>query len=344
MRFAVVLLSFLLFTYTGFAGSMELIGAGATFPYPLYSKMFDAYYKEFGVKVNYQAIGSGGGIRQLINRAVDFGATDAFLSDEEMREAPGEIVHIPTCVGAVVVAYNIPGVKKLRLTGELLADIFLGKIRSWSDPRIVQVNPGVKLPSMRIITVHRSDGSGTTFIFTNYLSKVSEEWRKKVGFGKAVRWPGGLGAKGNPGVAGLIKQIPGTIGYIELAYALQNCIPYASIKNRSGSFVEPTLDSIMEASNVELPKDARVMLTDTPSPKGYPLSGFTWIIVYKDQKYGSRTFDRAKALVDLLWWMVHEGQRFTKPLDYAPLSKRAVKLAEEIIKSINYGGRPILKP
>jgi len=247
------------------SSSVELMGAGATFPYPLYSKMFDEYYKENGAKVNYQAIGSGGGIRQLLNKVVDFGGTDAFLSDEELAKAPAKILHIPTCLGAVVVTYNISGNPTLKLTPDVIADIFLGKINKWNDKRIKSLNPNVKLPNANITVVHRSDGSGTTFIFSDYLSKVNSEWSKKVGRGTSLNWPVGLGGKGNPGVAGLVTQSPNSIGYVELIYALQNNMPYASIKNKKGNFVMPTLKSVSLAANIDLSDDTRVSITDTDS-------------------------------------------------------------------------------
>ena len=321
----------------------ELLGAGATFPYPLYSKMFDAYHKEYGVKVNYQAIGSGGGIRQIMAKTVDFGASDAFLSDEEMRKFPAPIVHIPMCAGAVVITYNLPHRPKLKLTPDLIADIFLGKIAKWNDYKIREANPTLKLPDMKIIVVHRSDGSGTTFIFSDYLSKISPGWRQKVGRGKSLNWPVGLGGKGNPGVAGLVRQIPGSIGYVELIYALQNKMSFASVRNRKGNFIGPSIKTVSLASDTYLPKDMRVSLTDTDAEYGYPISGFTWIIVYKELTNGGLSYKKAKELVRLFWWMTHEGQKYAMPLHYAPLSGKARKKAEAIIKSITYNGKPILK-
>ncbi len=338
-----VVLSFVsFFLITGVANSMELLGAGATFPYPLYSKMFHEYAKEFGVRVNYQAIGSGGGIRQLMERTVDFGATDAFMTDEELKEMKGEVVHIPICLGAVVVSYNLPGNPTIKLTPSVLSDIFLGKIRSWNDKRIVSLNPGLSLPKMPIVVVHRSDGSGTTFVFSDYLSKVSEEWKRCVGAGKSLSWPTGLGGKGNPGVAGLIQQIPGSIGYVELVYAMSNNIPFALIQNSSGRFIKPTIESVTCAAKTKIPPDARISITNTPNPDGYPISSFTWIIAYEEQCYGGRTLERARALVKLLWWMVHDGQRYAPSLYYSPLPGEAVKVAERLIRSITYRGKPVL--
>jgi len=323
--------------------SVELLGAGATFPYPLYSKMFDVYNGQYGVKINYQSIGSGGGIRQLENKTIDFGATDAYVKDKKAKEMPGKIVHIPTCLGAVVVTYNLPNRPELKLTGAVLADIFLGKIKKWNDPRIAKLNPSVKLPSSGIVVVHRSDGSGTSFIFTDYLSKVSPEWKKKVGSGKSVKWPVGLGAKGNEGISGLVKQSKGSIGYCELAYALHNDMSTAVMKNAKGNFIEPSIASISAAAKVEMPEDTRVTFTNTEADSGYPLSSFTWLIVYKDLKYGKRSKEEAEGLVKLLWWMIHDGQKHVEPLDYAPLPAPAVEKAEAQIKSLVYDGKPLHK-
>ncbi len=340
---AIVIFAMLLITMPAFAKEIELTGAGATFPYPFYSKLFSIYSQKTGIKINYQAIGSGGGIRQLLNKTVDFGATDAPMSDKELKEAGSPIVHIPTCLGAIVITYNLPGNPKLKLTGEILADIFLGKIKKWNDSRIKKINPDIKLPNMNITVIHRSDGSGSTFILSKFLSKISDEWKKKVGVGKALRWPTGLGGKGNPGVAGLIRQIPGSLGYVELVYALQSKMPFASIKNAGGKFIEPSIKSVSASAQTEIPPDTRVDLTDTKAPDGYPLSSFTWIIVYKEQKYNDRTKERAEELVKLLWWIIHDGQKYAPELSYSPLSENAIKVAENIIKSITYEGKPILK-
>ena len=340
--FTILLISFV-FCGTGLAKDMELIGAGATFPYPLYSKLFDVYNKEYGVKVNYQAIGSGGGIRQLINKTVDFGGSDAMMSDKELSEASAPVLHIPTCAGAVVATYNLSGNPQLRFTPDVIADIFLGKISKWNDRRISEINPGIKLPDMNVTVVHRSDGSGTTFIFSDYLSKVSREWKEMVGAGTSLNWPSGLGGKGNPGVAGLVQQTPGSIGYVELIYALQNKMSYGMVKNKNGNFVTATLASTSKTTDTNLPDDMKVSLTDTDAPEGYPISGFTWILVYKDQNYGDRTEEKAKEVVKLLWWMTHEGQKYTEPLEYAPLSKKAVEKAEKLIKSISYKSSVVMK-
>lgn len=341
-RMLIILYLFLICTSSLTAGE-ELLGAGATFPYPLYSKMFDVYYKQYGIKVNYQSIGSGGGIKQIINKTVDFGATDSFMTDEELKTAPAEIVHIPTCLGSVAICFNLAGQPNLKLTPEILADIYMGGITRWDDNRIKAANPGLSLPKMPIMVIHRSDGSGTTYIFSDYLSKVSQSWEKRVGRGKALRWLTGLGAKGNEGVAGLIKQIPGSIGYIELAYAIQNKMSRAAIRNAAGNFIEPTLDSTSRSAETEIPPDTRVSITNTSAAEGYAISGFTWIILYKEQKYDSRSREKAQALVNLLWWMTHEGQNYTQPLDYAPLPDSAVGKTEAILRAITFGGTPLLE-
>jgi phosphate transport system substrate-binding protein len=343
LSFLLTLVILITATVDGTAKEQELIGAGATFPYPLYSKMFDVYSKEYGVKVNYQAIGSGGGIRQLTNKTVDFGGSDAIMSEADLKEASAPILHIPTCAGAVVLTYNLPGNPQLKFTPDVIGDLFLGKIGKWNDRRLSDINPGVKLPAMNVTVVHRSDGSGTTFIFSDYLSKVSREWKEKVGAGTSLNWPTGLGGKGNPGVAGLVKQTPGSIGYVELIYALQNKMPFGMVKNKKGNFVTATLAATSKAADTNLPDDMKVSLTDTDGPEGYPISGFTWILVYKDQSYGDRSEEKAKELVKLLWWMTHEGQKYTEPLEYSPLSKKAVEKAEKLIKSITYKARVVMK-
>ncbi len=343
LKILLISVMFMTITFFSYTGTKELLGAGATFPYPLYSKMFDVYHKEYGIKVNYQAIGSGGGIRQLINKTVDFGGTDAFMEEEELSEAPAEILHIPICLGAVVITYNLPGLSEIQFTPDIIADIFLGKITKWNDPRIKDVNPEASFPNMNIMVIHRSDGSGTTFIFTDYLQKISNEWKKRVGRGKSVNWPVGLGAKGNQGVAGLAHQTPGSISYVEFAYALQSKMSIGIIKNKKGNFVNPSLESTSLAANMELPDDTRVSITDTNADFGYPMSGFTWILVYKNQKYDGRDEGKAKELGKLLWWMTHQAQKYTKPLHYAPLSEKALEKAEKIIRSMTYDGKPIWK-
>jgi phosphate transport system substrate-binding protein len=321
-----------------------LLGAGSTFVYPLFSKQFSEYNKATGLKVNYQSIGSGGGILQLTNKTVDFGDSDAPLNEEQTKKIAADVLHIPMCSGAVVLSYNLPEVTTaLKLTPALLSDIFLGNIKSWNDGKIAAVNPGVKLPDMPVVIAHRSDGSGTTNIFTTYLAKVSPEWTSKVGAGSSINWPAGLGGKGNEGVAGLIKQTPGAIGYIELAYAMQNKMPFASIQNKGGKFIAPSVASTSAAGNVKLPADSKVSLSNTEAADGYPISGFTWAIIYKEQNYNKRTAEKSEQLLKLLWWNIHEGQKFCEALHYAPLSPAAVTVAENILKSATFGGKAILK-
>lgn len=321
-----------------------LLGAGSTFVYPLFSKQFSEYNKTTGLKVNYQSIGSGGGILQLTNKTVDFGDSDAPLNEEQTKKIAADVLHIPMCSGAVVLSYNLPEVKgTLKLTPALLSDLFLGKITTWKDAKIAAANPGVAIPDMPVVIAHRSDGSGTTNIFTTYLTKVSPEWTSKVGAGSSINWPAGLGGKGNEGVSGLIKQTPGAIGYIELAYAMQNKMAFASIQNKAGKFIAPSVASTSAAGNISLPADSKVSLSNTEAADGYPISGFTWAIVYKEQNYNKRTAAKSEQLIKLLWWNIHEGQQYCAALNYAPLSAAAVTVAEKILKSATYGGKPILK-
>jgi len=330
--------------YQAFAAEEELLGAGATFPQPLYSKMFDAYYQQYKVKINYQGIGSGGGINQLTKKTVDFGATDAFMTDKEMKDAGATVLHIPTCLGAVVITYNLPGNPKLNFTPDLIADIFLGKIKKWNDAKIAAVNAGAKLPDLPISVVNRADGSGTNYIFTEYLTKVSGEWKEKIGAGKTVNWPAGqIGQKGNPGVAGYVSQTPGAVGYVELIYAIQNKMAYGNVKNKAGKFIEPTLKAVSSAANVKIPDDTNVSLTNTDAADGYPIASFTWIMFYKEQNYGGRSKERAEALAKLLLWSVNEGQKYVEPLQYAPLAKEAQTKANKLVHSITWNGTPILK-
>ncbi|MEO6134395.1 MAG: phosphate ABC transporter substrate-binding protein PstS [Ginsengibacter sp.] len=327
---------------TSTASKNEILGAGATFPYPFYSKVFDGYNQEKGIKVNYQSIGSGGGIKQLQNKTVDFGASDAPMSDEELAKSPAPIVHIPSCLGAVIITYNLPGDPTLKFTPEVLVNIFLGKITKWNDPAITAINSAAKLPDLAISVIHRSDGSGTTYIFSDYLSKVNADWNTKPGKGKSLDWPVGLGAKGNEGVSGLVKQTPGSIGYVELVYALQNKMPAASLKNKSGNFIDASLQSTSAAAAIELPTDMRVSLTNTEAANGYPICSFTYLLVYANQSYGSRTEASAKATLELINYVVHEGQKNAEKLGYGPLPDPAVKKAEEILKSVSYNGKPLL--
>lgn len=317
--------------------AQELTGAGATFPYPMYSKWFIDYAAATKIKINYQSIGSGGGIRQISEQTVDFGASDGPMSDEELAKAKGgPLLHIPTVMGADVVVYNIPGLKgTLKLSGDVIADIFLGKITKWNDARIAAMNAGEKLPNTDILVVHRSDGSGTTYIWTDYLSAVSPAWAAGPGKGKDVKWPVGLGGKGNEGVAGQVKQLAGSIGYVELIYARQNKIPYASIKNAAGTFVDASIASITEAAAgvaKGLPKntDFRVSIVNAPGKNAYPISSMTWLLVYKNQANPTK----GKQLVDFLKWMITEGQKSAPALDYAPLPAAIVKQVQARIAEI----------
>src|SRR5258705_2495543 len=323
-------------------GPIKLQGARATFPNPLYQKWMSEYGKLHpNVEMDYQPIGSGGGIKQIQGEIVAFGATDAPMTDEELKAAPGEILHIPTVLGAVVVTYNVASIAQpLRLSPQVVADIFLGKIKKWDDANIKQDNPGVHLPAADITVVHRSDGSGTTYVFTDYLAKVSPEWKEKVGTDKSPKWPVGQGGKGNEGVTGQIKQQPNTIGYVELAYAVQNKLPAAFIKNSSGKYVEASIDAVTAAAasaSAETPEDLRVSITNSTGENAYPISSYTYILAYKDQK----SADKGKALVDFLWWGTHDGEQFAKDLLYAPLPAEIVKRTEAKINSITSGGKPL---
>jgi len=338
MKFFFATAAIFLMTSVSF-GQLQLNGAGATFPYVIYSKWFDVYKKKTGIQFNYQSIGSGGGIKQVIEGTVDFGATDGPMSDEQLAEAKTkqgtDVLHIPTVMGAVVATYNLPEIgADLKFTPDVLAGIFLGEITKWNDAKISAVNKERTLPDKPIIVVHRSDGSGTTFIFVDYLTKVSETWKTIVGKGTSVNWPVGLGGKGNEGVAGLVKQTDGSIGYVELAYAVKNNLSYASIQNKVGNFVKPSLESVTAAAVGEsksLPADLRVSITNANGKDSYPVSGFTWLLVYANQKDKIK----GKALVDFLKWAVTDGELFAAELLYAPLPKDIVKLCEKKIASIS---------
>lgn len=328
----------LTFALPAMADDVLINGAGATFPAPLYTKWFSEYNKlNPSLKFNYQAIGSGGGIQQVTNGTVDFGASDAPMKDEQLAKVPGTL-HIPTVMGAVVITYNVPGLAELKLTPEALSNIFLGKVTKWNDPALVKDNPGAKLPDTDITVVHRSDGSGTTNIFTDYLSKVSPEWKSGVGAGTSVKWPTGLGAKGNDGVTGQVKQVPGAIGYVELAYANQNKLPVAALKNHDGAFVKPTMESTSEAAaGIEVPEDFRVSITDAKGKNAYPMAAFTYLLVQKDMKDAVK----GEALVKFIDWAIHDGQKMAAPLDYAPLPKPVVAKVEAKLKSITAAGKPV---
>jgi len=316
-------------------GQTTLNGAGATFPYPMYSKWFSEYNKLHpDVQINYQSIGSGGGIRQVLNGTVDFGASDGPMSDEQLAQSKTKILHIPTVLGAVVPAYNVHGVGgEVKFTPEALAGIYLGKIQNWNDPAIAKVNPGVSFPNQPIIVIYRSDGSGTTFIFTDYLSKISKDWSNTVGKGTSVKWPGGMGGKGNEGVAGQVRQLSGSIGYVELIYAVQNKITYGSVRNAAGNFVTASLDGVTEAaaSAKTMPADFRVSITNAPGKTAYPISSFTWLLIptpAKDPKKG-------KIIADFLDWMVTDGQKMTSQLSYAPLPDSVVEKVKAAIKQVH---------
>jgi len=316
-------------------GQTTLNGAGATFPYPMYSKWFSEYNKlHSDIQINYQSIGSGGGIRQVLNGTVDFGASDGPMTDEQLKEAKVKILHIPTVLGADVPAYNIPGVSgEIKFTPDVLANIFLGKITNWNDPAIAKANPGLNLPNQSIIIVHRSDGSGTTYIWTDYLSKVSKDWESSVGKGTSVKWPVGLGGKGNEGVAGQIRQLAGSIGYIELIYAVENKITYGSVQNAAGNFVKASLDGVTEAaaSVKTMPADFRVSITNAPGKTAYPISSFTWLLI----PVQSKDANKGKILSDFLNWMVTDGQKMTAQLSYAPLPANVAEKVKATIKQVH---------
>jgi len=318
----------------GFAAAQtNLNAAGATFPYPIYSKWFNEYHKQHpDIQINYQSIGSGGGIRQVLSGTVDFGASDGPMTDEQLGQAKTKILHIPTVLGSDVPAYNVPGVKgELKFTPDVLADIFLGKITSWNDPRIAKANPGASLPGTSIIVVHRSDGRGTTYIWTDYLSKVSSEWKAKVGKGTSVSWPVGLGAKGNEGVAGMVRQMEGSIGYIELIYALQNNITYGSVKNAAGEFIRADLASTTAAAaTATMPADFRVSITNAPGKGAYPIASFTWMLI----PVQSKDAHRGQIIKDFLNWMVDSGQNMVTQLSYAPLPKEVAAKVKATIAQV----------
>lgn len=322
--------------------SVELTGAGATFPLPFYNMTFEGYSATHADRVSYGGIGSGGGVRNLKDGIVDFAGSDAFLSDKEMTEMPA-VVHIPTCMGAVVLAYNLPDVVKLNLSGEVIADIYAGKITDWNDARLQELNPDVKLPAKKIILAFRSDGSGTTFVFTDYLSKVSENWKNTYGAGKTVDFPVGQAAKGNPGVAGIIAQTPYSLGYIGSEYAFAQKIPCASVINAQGEAVLPDTKSISAAAG-EIPQDTRCSITNADAPGAYPISCFTWLLIYKEQDYSSRSEAQVKATLELMKYILSDSiQQTTEAVHYAPLPKKAVELSLNNLKEVTYKGQPVLK-
>ena len=323
--------------------AQELSGAGATFPLPFYNVVFENFAQVNGDAVAYGGIGSGGGVRNLRDKIVDFAGSDAFLTDKEMAEMP-PVVHVPTCMGAVVVAYNLDGVEELKLTGEVIADIFAGEIKMWNDERLVALNPGASLPAEAIIPVFRSDGSGTTFVFTDYLTKVSPMWKEKFGAGKSVNFPSGQAAKGNPGVAGVIKQTRNTIGYVGSEYAFAQKIPYATIRNQRGEFVAPDANSISAAASGAIPADTRCSITNSDAAGAYPISTFTWMIVYKEQNYSDRSKEQAAATLDLLKYILSdEAQSITSEVHYAPLPAKVKELSTKNLKAVTYDGVAILQ-
>jgi len=322
------------FFASGASAQMLINGAGATFPQPIYTKWFDDYSKvDTSVRFNYQGIGSGGGQKQILSETVDFGASDGPMSDENLAKASRPLWHIPTVAGAVVISYNIPGNPTLKLDGPTIANIFLGKITKWNDPAIAGQNAGVSLPDQDIVVVHRSDGSGTSYIFTDYLSNVSSEWKEKVGKNTAVNWPVGLGGKGNAGVAGQLKQSPGAIGYVELAYAKQNHLPYATLKNAAGNYVEATLDSVTAAlASANIPADFRFSMVNAPGADAYPIAGTTWLLVYQQQKDAAK----GKKLVEFLKWAFTDGEKMAASLDYAPLPANVQQRVLDRVAQIKY--------
>lgn len=322
---------------------VKLNGAGSTFVFPIMSKWTALYDDvESKVRVNYQSIGSGGGIRQVIAGTVDFGATDGPMTQEQLDEAKKPVVHIPIVMGAVVPIYNLKVKKQLQFSGDVLANIFLGKIKKWNDPRLKKINPGVNLPNKEIVVVHRADGSGTTYIWVDYLSKVSRQWQKRVGVSTSVNWPVGLGGKGNEGVAGQVKQLPGSLGYTELTYALQTKMAFGKVRNVAGKFVEASPASVSEAGAGDvdsLPDDLRVSITNAPGNSAYPISGFVWLIAYVDQ-----TNERdGQALANFAWWILGQGQKAAEPLDYAPLPDEVIGLAQDKVKKIKFKGKPLVE-
>jgi len=320
-----------------------ITGAGSTFANPIYSKMQSEYCTKTGTPSSYQAIGSSGGIKKILNRSVDFGASDGFLSNDDMSMFTTPVVEFPTCLGAVVVSYNLPNIPDLKLTPDIIAGIFLGKITKWNDPLITSENKGAKLPDLAITIVHRSDGSGTTYVFTDYLSKVNTEWRTKIGTTRTVSWPVGVEGDGNEGVASVVKAVNGAVGYIELTYAMQKHVDFAQIKNSSGKYIKASLESTSLAANVDIPADTRISITNSSVADAYPISSFTWIIIYKEQFYNNRTKEEAIDLLKELSWMITDGQQYTSSLYYSPLPGKALAAAQNVLKSVTYQGMPVLK-
>lgn len=324
--------------------NLSITAAGATFPLPFYNLAIKNYSNSTGTQLTYGGVGSGGGIRSLTDKVVDFGATDAFLSAEKEAEMPAEIIHIPTCIGAVVIAYSLPGVEELNLSNENLQDIFLGRITNWNDPKLKESNPGVQLPDLAVTVVHRSDGSGTTYIFSDFMSKISSDWENVVGRGKSLQWPVGLGGKGNPGVAGTIKQTAGAIGYIGSEFAFAQKIPVAKVENSAGIYVTPSLASISAAAQGEIPGDTKVMLTCSTDPDAYPISGFTWLILYKEQSYDGRSLAQAEETLNFISWIIEkDAQALAQQVNYAPLPEKTVAQAKKLLGTVVFDGQAIVQ-
>lgn len=322
----------------------SLAASGSTFAGPFYKTAFSNYLKNTGVSVTYGLTGSGAGIRSLKDKVVDFCGSDAFLSDEAMAKMPGAVVHIPTCSGAVDIAFNLPGITEIKLTPAVLTKIFMGKITKWNNSELKKLNPDVSFPNLAITVVHRSDGSGTTAIFADYMSKISKAWNDQVGKGKSLKWPIGIGAKGNPGVAGTISSTKGALGYIGSDYASAQKISFALLQNKSGNFIAPTIAAVSAAGNGEMPADTRVMETNSSAAQAYPISGFTWIILYKDQNYNGRSYERAKANLEAIDFILNpEAQSIAKKLNYAPLPEKVVAMAKGLLRTVTYNGKTILK-
>ncbi len=342
MKLRLIVISSIFLSLTACSGVKTIMGAGATFPEPLYSKMFSEYNKiNPKVEINYQPIGSGGGIRQLINKTVNFGATDVKMNDTELKEAGGEIVHIPTCIGAVAIIYNLD-IPELKLSPDVLVDIFLGKITKWNDKRIKELNPKVNLPDISIVVVKRSDGSGTTYTLSEYLSSASKEWSEKIGTGKSLNWPTGIGAKGNNGVSAYVKQTFGSIGYVEKSYASQNNIKVAFLKNKAGNFVSPDIENIKASVSPKM-DIFNSSIINSSEKNAYPISTLSWIIVYKDLSLTTKNLEEAKELAKFLWWVVHDGQKFNKDYDFASLPENLLPVVEDKIYSLNYKGTILIE-
>ncbi len=334
-------LSLVLFATSLSAKPTLITGAGATLPYPLYSKLFAMYSQKNNVQVNYQPIGSGAGIMQLRNGTIDFGATDAFVTDKEITQYKLSIIHVPICIGSVAIIFNLNGITQLNLTPEVVAGIFLGDITNWDDPKIKLLNPLTTLPKQKIVPIRRSDSSGTSFIFSHYLATISDKWKKSVGEGMNIKWPVGAGTKFNVGITSMVQDISGSIGYVSLPYAIENKMTVASIKNKSGKFITPTLKSTIASAKTTLPPDSRVAISNTPVADGYPITGFTWILLNKDAEKSKMTLDEAKALKKILVWMLTEGQVYADFMNYAPLPVAMIKPSIELVNKMTYKGQPI---